>query len=299
MSGERIRYLSWDAVQSYADAAFAKVEFKSHPIKVYGVPRGGMIATTFLSRVSDYKKFIAVELPEFADVILDDIVDSGRTREEYKNKYPDVPFVALIDKTADSGKWKGVWIQFPWECSLEDDSKHTVQRILEQIGEDPSREGLRETPERVVRSWKELFAGYSQDPVALFKTFEEGACDEMVLLKDIEFYSTCEHHMLPFYGKAHVAFIPDGRVIGVSKLARLLDVFARRLQIQERIGTQVTDILMEHLKPKGAACILEAQHFCMTSRGVQKQNSVMVTSSLRGAFIKDSSARAELMGLCL
>jgi len=175
--------------------------------------------------------------------------------------------------------------------------KTNIEVILVAIGEDPNREGLLDTPKRVVKSWSELYRGYSQKPEDVLTVFDSGGYDQIVLLKDIELYSMCEHHMLPFFGKAHVAYIPDGKVIGISKLARLVDIFARRLQIQERIGDQVTDSLMEYLKPKGAACIIEATHMCMRMRGVGKQNSVMSTSSMRGVFMTESQARQELMSL--
>ncbi len=129
------------------------------------------------------------------------------------------------------------------------------------------------------------------------KTFEDGSCDEVVLLKDIEFVSHCEHHMLPFLGKAHIAYIPNGKVLGVSKLARLLEIYSRRLQIQERLCQQITTALDEHLKPLGSACVIEAQHLCMVARGVQKQNSVMVTSSLTGVFRDKGEARSELLDM--
>jgi GTP cyclohydrolase I len=171
-----------------------------------------------------------------------------------------------------------------------------IRELLRFIGESPEREGLKETPDRVVRSYAELFSGYGKKPEDVLKVFEDGACDEMVILRNCEFYSFCEHHMQPFFGKAHVAYIPDGRVIGVSKLARILDIYSRRLQIQERIGQQVTAALDEHLKPRGSACVLEAIHFCMTCRGVQKQHSEMVTSSLTGVF-RDLPVRQELLSL--
>lgn len=171
-----------------------------------------------------------------------------------------------------------------------------VREILKYIGEDPNREGLRDTPLRVQRSFRELFVGYSQDPADVIRVFEDGACDELVLLKNAEFFSYCEHHMQPFIGKAHIAYIPDGRVIGVSKLARILDIYARRLQIQERLTVQVTAALDLHLKPKGSACILEATHFCMVCRGVQKQHSKLVTSSLTGVF-RQPGARSEFFQL--
>jgi GTP cyclohydrolase I len=175
-----------------------------------------------------------------------------------------------------------------------------VHRQLQFIGENPTREGLIGTPGRVVRAWSELFAGYDADPAKLLKTFDAGGCNQIVLLRDIEMFSMCEHHLLPFFGRAHVAYIPDMRVIGISKLARLVEIYARRLQIQERIGEQVTSALMEHLEPLGAACIIKAQHLCMQMRGVSKQHSVMVTSSLKGVFLEEeqgSAARMELLHL--
>ena len=169
------------------------------------------------------------------------------------------------------------------------------------IGEEHTREGLIDTPNRVARAYGTLFAGYGMDVKEQFTSFSSDGCDELVLLKDIEFYSTCEHHMLPFFGKAHIAYLPGKKVIGVSKLARILDIYSRRMQIQERIGQQVVTALMENLDCKAAACVIEAQHFCMMARGVQKQNSVMVTSALTGVFKEQSqgglAARAELMSL--
>ena len=169
--------------------------------------------------------------------------------------------------------------------------------VMEYIGEDTTREGLLETPKRIRKSWDKLYGGYQMDPKDLLKTFDKETYDQMVLLKDIEFYSTCEHHMLPFFGKAHIAYIPRKKVIGVSKLARLLEIYARRMQIQERIGEQVTTFLTKELKAKGAACVIEAQPFCMTSRGVEKQNAKMVTSSLKGAFLKEPETREELYSM--
>jgi GTP cyclohydrolase I len=171
-----------------------------------------------------------------------------------------------------------------------------VKQLIHVIGDDPAREGLVETPERVIRSYRELFSGYGKSPADILKTFTEGACDEIVILKNCEMYSSCEHHLLPFAGRAHVAYIPDGRVIGISKLARLVEIFSRRLQIQERICQQVTEALDTYLKPLGSACIIEASHFCMMCRGVNKQNSVMVTSSLTGEF-RNHEVRQELLAL--
>lgn len=175
--------------------------------------------------------------------------------------------------------------------------KTKLQDIIRRIGDDPDREGLRDTPDRIIRSWGELYNGYSKDPSDLLTTFDTDGYDQIVLLKDIEVFSMCEHHMLPFFGKAHVAYIPKDRVIGISKLARLVDIYARRLQIQERIGEQVTNDLMFYLEPLGAACIIEAVHMCMRMRGCSKQHSTMVTSSLKGVFFDKSEARQELLEL--
>jgi len=188
-----------------------------------------------------------------------------------------------------------VWYSFPWERMKGDTGpQDSVRRILQYIGEDPEREGLVETPNRVVKSFAELYKGYQQDPKDFIKTFES-SCNEMVILTDIDFTSTCEHHLLAFVGKASIAYIPDGRVIGVSKLVRILETYSRRLQIQERLCEQIVECLMLHLKPKGAACLMEASHLCMACRGVQKINAKLETSCLRGVFLTDSSTKAEFL----
>ncbi|HIY61574.1 MAG TPA: GTP cyclohydrolase I FolE [Candidatus Eisenbergiella pullistercoris] len=166
-----------------------------------------------------------------------------------------------------------------------------IRLLLEGIGEDAGREGLLETPERIARMYEELFAGMDQDAAEpLSRQFEVSEAG-IVLEKDITFYSMCEHHMLPFFGKAHVAYLPDGRVAGLSKLARTVEVYARRLQLQERLTAQVADALMEHLKPKGVMVLLEAEHMCMTMRGVKKPGSRTVTVVTRGAFETDAALR--------
>jgi len=176
------------------------------------------------------------------------------------------------------------------------DAVQAIRTLLGYLGEDPDREGLRDTPDRILRSYSQLFAGYHQNPARIIKVFADGACDEMVVLKGITFTSFCEHHWLPFTGVAHVAYIPDGKIIGLSKLARLVDVFARRLQIQERLITQITAALDEHLQPRGSACIVEATHSCLSCRGIEKPNAVMVTSSLTGVF-RQQEVRMELLAL--
>ena len=174
-----------------------------------------------------------------------------------------------------------------------------VRGLLRYLGEDPEREGLLDTPARVVRAMGEHFTGYAQDPAEyLAKTFEEvEGYDELVLVSDIEVFSHCEHHMVPFVGKAHVAYIPNGRVVGLSKIARVVDVFAKRLQVQEKLTKQIADAMQLHLKPQGVAVIMQCQHFCMCYRGVKKPGSWTTTSKLHGVFLLDAAARMELFTL--
>jgi GTP cyclohydrolase I len=175
--------------------------------------------------------------------------------------------------------------------------ERAVREILFAIGENPDREGLLKTPNRVARAYGELMAGLQDDPKRHLKTVFSERYDEVVLLRDIEFHSLCEHHLLPFTGKAHVAYLPDGKVVGLSKLARLVEGFARRPQVQERLTTQIADALMEELSPIGAACVIEATHTCMTMRGARKHGAIMVTSALRGIFKENPSSRAEILSL--
>lgn len=175
--------------------------------------------------------------------------------------------------------------------------ERAVREILIAIGENPDREGLLQTPNRVARAYAEMTAGMRAEPREHLKTIFNEQYDEVVLLRDIHFNSMCEHHLLPFTGKAHVAYLPAGKVVGLSKLARLVDDFARRPQVQERLTTQIADALMEELNPLGAACVLEATHTCMTIRGAKKAGAVMVTSALRGVFKENASSRHEILTL--
>ena len=175
--------------------------------------------------------------------------------------------------------------------------ERAVREILLAVGEDPDREGLLKTPNRVARAYGELMAGLKIDPRAHLKTVFHERYDEVVLLRDIPFHSLCEHHLLPFTGRAHVAYLPDGKVVGLSKLARLVEGYARRPQVQERLTTQIADALMEELNPMGAACVVEAVHTCMTIRGAKKHGSTMVTSALRGIFKENPASRSEILSL--
>jgi GTP cyclohydrolase IA len=173
-----------------------------------------------------------------------------------------------------------------------------VETILGQIGEDPTRQGLLKTPERVAKAYGFLTQGYEQDPVELLRSaiFDE-TYSEMVLVKDIEVYSMCEHHMLPFFGKAHIAYIPNGKIVGLSKIPRVVDVFARRLQVQERLTIEIRDCIQSTLNPAGVAVVIECQHLCMQMRGVQKQNSHTTTSAFSGVFLESDKTRKEFINL--
>lgn len=178
------------------------------------------------------------------------------------------------------------------------EARALVRRMIELIGDDPAREGLVDTPDRVVRSWAELFAGYGDDCSAYERTFASSEDDQIVVLRNIEVFSTCEHHMIPFHGHASVAYLPaDGRVLGVSKLARIVNAKARKLQIQERLTREIADAVEELASPRGVAVVVNAVHLCMSARGVRQHDSSMLTSRVTGIFREDDKARAEVMGL--
>jgi GTP cyclohydrolase I len=271
---------------------------------MYPVPDGGIPAAQLVE--SQGPALLITEHLNDAHVYVDDIIDSGSTRKQFREQSTgnpryiipdDRPFYALVDKQGADKEWLGEWVSFPWErMQRKDGPQDNIKRLLQFIGEDPWRPGLLETPDRVVASFKEIYGGYKANPEELVKTFESD-CDEMVVLQGIEFYSTCEHHMMPFFGTADIAYIPSGKVLGVSKLARLLEVYSRRLQIQERLTTKITSWLDANLKPLGSACRLTAQHLCMTARGVGKQHSTMVTSSLTGVFRERPEVRQEFFSL--
>ena len=178
-------------------------------------------------------------------------------------------------------------------------TEDVVRKLLQATGDDPSREGLQETPTRVAKAYQTWFSGYGQNPAEILKVFEDGAegVDEMVVQTDIPVYSQCEHHMAPIFGVAHVAYIPNGNVVGLSKIKRLVDVFARRLQVQERLTNQIADSINEHLKPLGVGVILECRHMCMESRGINARGIVTTTSALRGTMKEEYACRGEFLNL--
>ncbi|MGE0823167.1 MAG: GTP cyclohydrolase I FolE [Candidatus Binatia bacterium] len=193
---------------------------------------------------------------------------------------------------------KGKVVALKKEDRGQDGIEESVRQILEYIGEDPSREGLVKTPERVSRAFAYLTKGYAEDPQAVINQamFTEDY-QEMVLVKDIDFFSLCEHHLLPFFGRAHVAYIPKHRIVGLSKVARLVEVYSRRLQVQERLTTQLANTVMEELDPLGVGVIVRAEHLCMRMRGVEKQNSIVTTSAMLGVFRKNQATREEFITL--
>jgi GTP cyclohydrolase I len=263
---------------------------------LWGVPRGGIPAALAVAGAIGCR--LTANIAE-ATHIIDDIYDSGSTAARYNAAYPGMPFLAVFDKRRDP--WRGRWLVMPWEVSDagHDTSAHdAVVRLLQHIGEDPTREGLKDTPDRVIKAWKEWAQGYNQDPAAILKTFEDGATDEMVIVHNVPVISRCEHHLADIIGHAHVGYIPNGRIVGLSKLARLVDVFARRLQVQERLTGQIADALQNHLQPLGVGILVRAAHHCMSTRGVRVHGSVTTTSAMRGALMEKPEARAEFLTLC-
>jgi len=261
--------------------------------RIMPIPRGGVPVAYMLG-----DEFEIVSQPSEADVFVDDLVDSGATRYRYENAYRK-PFFPLLNYLTIP-KTPGEWVVFPWEVNEagnDSSADDIVTRLLEYVGEDPKREGLRETPGRVLKAWKHWCGGYNQDPKDVLKCFADGSenYDEMVTVKKIPFYSTCEHHLAPFFGTATISYIPQKKVLGLSKLSRVLSIFTRRLQVQERITTQVADALQEHLQPRGVGVLLEARHLCMESRGISQQGHTTITTALRGKFLEDHIVRDEFL----
>lgn len=264
-------------------------------VDIYPIPRGGVPAA-FLIGTFLKCNYRFIDTPEGADVFVDDLIDSGRTCEKYAEQFPGIPFVALIDKRIEP-EWG--WVVFPWEASEEKSIEDNIVRLLQYVGEDAERGGLQETPARVAKAWKHWTSGYSMDAASILKVFEDGAenYNQMVLVKDIPIYSHCEHHLAAIIGTASIAYIPNGKIVGLSKLSRLADMFARRLQVQERLTSQIADALVEHLQPLGVGVIVKARHLCMESRGVCQQGHHTVTSALRGVIESESQARDEFLRL--
>lgn len=266
------RTITWSEIKE-------RVSKMDSSLKYYGVPRGGSYISAMLN---------PVDTPEEADVIIDDLIDSGNTREKYRQY--DKPFIGLFDKQLES-EIKSSWLIFPWEEKEEIPVEENYIRILEYLGENPNREGLQETPKRYIKFLKEFLT----PPEFNFTTFDAEGTDEMIVQSNIPFYSLCEHHTAPFFGVAAIAYVPNDKIVGLSKLARTLEYYSRRLQNQERITTQVAERLQEELNPFGVAVSLKAQHLCMAMRGVKKHDTWTTTSKLLGCFKDDPMARNEFL----
>jgi GTP cyclohydrolase I len=230
-------------------------------------------------------------------LVVDDLIDTGRTMARYNTDLHDAGFRKPYSpiKYAPHARVVDEWLWFPWEHD-EGDPEDAIVRILQFIKEDPTREGLIETPRRVVKAFKEMTVGYDTDISKILGVTFDVDCDEMVVVKDIPFSSLCEHHMLPFTGTATVAYIPGKRVVGLSKIPRLVDAYAKRLQVQERLTNQIADAMVEHLEPLGVGVIIKGHHSCMSLRGVGKSGTMM-TSALRGVIRTKAAARAEFLHL--
>lgn len=260
---------------------------------IYAVPRGGVPIAILMNR-----KLQLLLLENEADItektlIVDDICDSGRTLAKFPNNDSATIF-KKSDASLHTPRWclydTNDWIEFPYE-QTERDEEDNIVRMLETLGEDASREGLKDTPKRVMKFYRQFL---SPDPFN-FTTFNAEGTDEMIVQRDIPFFSLCEHHLAPFFGVATVAYIPDGKIVGLSKLARTVDLYARRFQNQERITSQIAERLMEELQPRGVAVTLKARHFCMEMRGIKTHDVHTVTSKLTGFFKDDAKARAEYL----
>lgn len=289
-------FITPQGVLRAAHRAVSKYTINSDSL-IYGIPRGGVSAALAVAGITGAK---LVDGADFADLILDDIYDSGATYERYRVNYPHARFGWLFDKREP--EYAGRWLVMPWEveeAGHDESATDAVRRLLQYVGEDPAREGLKETPRRVLEALHgEWCSGYGVDPAEVLKTFEDGAVDEMVVIKDIPVYSLCEHHMAPMWGRAVVGYVPNGRIVGLSKVVRLVNIFAKRLQVQERLTSQIAEALMEPpLSARGAGVILECRHMCMESRGVRVAGSVTSTSALRGVLFDDARARSEFLAL--
>jgi len=266
--------------------------------QVAGVPRGGLVPAAMVAPLLS-ARLVSIEDADEHTLIVDDLIDSGATARRVAAERP---FDALFRKpnspplVAMGAVERDGWLVFPWENDSEKAGpEDAVVRLLEHMGEDPNREGLLATPGRVLRAFTEMTAGYAQDPAAILSTVFDERHDQMVVLDGIEFTSTCEHHLLPFVGTAVVGYVPRQRVVGLSKLARLVECYARRLQVQERMTEQIASALMEHLNPEGAGVVIRAHHSCMGCRGVRKPSARMTTSALHGIMRHSGEARAEFL----
>ena len=293
--------LSWWAIEQRAQQLRGR---HPHATLAYGVPQGGVPVAALTGLPLACPHFAPTPeslLDAYGDslLVVDDLVDSGRTLAPYAAV--GLAADALFRKPhsppslAPNAEEVSEWVTFPWERGTGPED--AVVRLLEWIGEDPTREGLLDTPKRVVKAFREMTAGLHQQPSDVLGTVFNENSDQMVVVRGIRFSSMCEHHLLPFTGTAAVGYVPDGRVIGLSKIPRLVEVYGRRPQVQERMTNQIAQALMQHLRPQGVGVVVKAHHSCMGCRGVRQPDAEMVTSCLLGCMKDDPSARHELLEL--
>ena len=288
-------------IAAHLSAAGVRCHGENGRWKLFGVPRGGTHVVQLIVAAHPHMFDFAPSAIS-SDAIVDDIIDSAATYNQYKDRYPSIPFFALVDKNMDDNA--GKWIVFPWESDETNGAEDNVRRLLQAIGEDPNREGLRDTPKRYVKALREYTQGYQIDPAELLKvSFDiadadpELTYDQIIMSGPLPYNSMCEHHLAPFEGHAWIAYLParGGKIAGLSKLARVLDAFAHRLQVQERLTVQIANAIEKHLQPRGVAVLLRGRHLCQCHRGVRKDGR-MVTSVVRGAF-QAQAVREEFLEL--
>lgn len=289
-----MKRVSWSEAHHEATTLAERWHGK-HLDGVYGIPAGGVPVALIVSQLLNAP---LLEQPTANCLVVDDLIDTGATFERHHLGHKD----ALYRKPwspphiAPHATEVNDWIAFPWE-KADGAPEDGIIRLLQYIGEDPTREGLVDTPRRVVKAYKEMTSGYALDPVNILSTRFTEEYDQMIVLHDIEFTSLCEHHLQPFRGTAAVGYVPDGKVVGLSKLARLVEAYAQRLQVQERMTEEIAAALQQHLNPVGVAVYIKAHHSCMGNRGIRKHQATMVTQKLIGLIKDDPAARAEFMNL--
>jgi GTP cyclohydrolase I len=290
-----MHHVTWQELEVEADRIADK--WRGKVADVYGIPTGGVPLALMVAQRLDVPIVAEWHLGH-ATLVVDDLIDTGKTMEKYKgSSYIDAAFRKPWSPVqyAPHARTMNEWLWFPWEHD-EGDPHDAVTRLLQFIGEDPTRDGLRDTPKRVCKALKEMTAGYETNIAELLSVSFDVAYDEMVVVRNVPFSSMCEHHMLPFTGVVTVGYIPSKSVVGLSKLARLVDAYAKRLQVQERMTVEIAEAMETYLKPTGCGVVVRANHSCMCNRGIKKTGE-MVTSSLHGAMRKKETVRAEFLAL--
>lgn len=291
-------------ISDLVDLLIERNPYKEVWIRPYGVPRGGIPVAYMAANRAKQKGLcmgnsqVVYDARE-ASIIVDDIIDSGATRDRYKSLYPHLKFDALVRSKKQINLKDTDWVVFPWE--VEDESRgptDNVIRLLQHMGEDPKREGIAETPKRFLKYMEEITSGYREDPGQHLKLFTEETnnYNQLIVLEDIPYYSMCEHHLAPFFGFATIAYIPGSKIIGLSKIARIVNCFARRLQVQERLTQEIAEFLNEGLADAvGVGVSLNGRHMCMEMRGVKSHGVNTTTTALFGALMEDHAARDEFL----